>query len=83
MHPCEEKVGGDGNCPVGVPPVTSMSQGEATALLTSAGFGVTAVEVTTSDQTLNGIVKSYSPDGLQDHETVITIEVWKWDGTTP
>ncbi|MFV1971404.1 MAG: VanW family protein, partial [Acidimicrobiia bacterium] len=83
MHPCEEKVGGDGNCPVGVPPVTSMSQGEATALLTSAGFAVSAVEVMTSDQDKNGIVKSYSPEGLQYHETVITIEVWKWDGTTP
>jgi hypothetical protein len=82
MHPCEERVGGDGVCPIGVPAVTGLSQGEASAALTAAGFGVAADEVTTSDQTLEGIVKSYSPEGFQDLDTVITIEVWKWDGTT-
>ena len=82
MHPCEEKVGGDGICPVAVPPVTGLSRGEASTLITTAGFVVSELEVMTSDQTLEGIVKSYSPEGFLDLGEVITIEVWKWDGTT-
>lgn len=82
MHPCETKVGGNGVCAIDVPSVTGMSRGEASAVLTAAGFRVTAVDVMTGDQTLDGIVKSYSPGGLVDLTTVITVEVWKWDGTT-
>jgi len=62
--------------------VTGLSRGEASTLITTAGFVVSELEVMTSDQTLEGIVKSYSPEGFLDLGEVITIEVWKWDGTT-
>lgn len=83
MHPCETKVGGNGNCPVGVPAVTGMSEGEATATLTSAGFKVAVNPVETSVEAQNGIVLSSSPGGKQSAGTTITIDVAVWDGTSP
>lgn len=83
MHPCEPKVGGNGDCPVGVPGVSGMSEGEATATLTGAGFVVVVNPVSTSIESQDGIVLSSSPTGLQDAGTPITIDVGVWDGTTP
>jgi hypothetical protein len=81
MHPCEPKVGGNGACPVGVPGVTGMSEGEATTTLASAGFIVVANPVSTANEAENGIVLSSSPGGKQSPGTTITIDVGVWDGT--
>ena len=83
MHPCEVKVGGNGNCPVGVPGVTGMSEGDATAALTGAGFKVAVNPVATSVQSEDGVVLSSSPSGDQSTGTTITINVGAWDGSSP
>ena len=82
MHPCEPQVGGNGQCPTGVPGVNGQSEGAATAALTEAGFVVIVVPVSTPNETEDGIVVSSSPGGLQDAGTQITINVGVWDGTT-
>ena len=82
MHPCEPKVGGNGNCPIGVPGVTGMSEGEATSVLTAAGFKVAVAPVETSDEAQNGIVLSSSPSGQQTPGTTITLNVGVWDASS-
>ena len=82
MHPCEEKVGGNGECPASVPGVIGMSEGEAAAMLSAAGFSVVVNPVSTSNESQDGIVLGSSPDGFQDPGTEITINVGVWDGTT-
>jgi vancomycin resistance protein YoaR len=82
MHPCEPKVGGNGNCPVGVPGVTGLSEVEATTTLTSAGFKVDVNPVVTSIESEDGIVLSSSPSGKQSPGTTITINVGAWDGSS-
>jgi hypothetical protein len=82
MHPCEPKVGGNGNCPVGVPGVTGMSEGEATSVLTAAGFNVEIVSVETTNEAQNGVVLSSSPGGQQTPGTTITLSVGVWDSST-
>lgn len=82
MHPCEPQVGGNGECPITVPSVAGFFQADASATLAAAGFGVSVVEVATSTEGQDGIVKSASPSGFQPLDTIITIEVWKWDGTS-
>ncbi len=82
MHPCEPRVGGNGECPITVPSVAGFFQADASATLAAAGFGVSVVEVATSTEGQDGIVKSASPSGFQPLDTIITIEVWKWDGTS-
>ena len=83
MHPCEPKVGGDGECPTEVPGVTGLTQGEASAQLAAAGFAVDVSEMSTPNESQNGIVLSSSPSGFQDAGTAVTIVVGVWDGTTP
>jgi hypothetical protein len=83
MHPCEQKVGGNGNCPVGVPGVAGMSQSEATTTLANAGFKVAVNPVATSTESEDGIVLSSSPGGKQSAGTTITIDVGTWDGSGP
>jgi hypothetical protein len=82
MHPCEPRVGGNGECPVGVTGVAGMSEGAAAAALTEAGFSVVVVPVSTPNESEDGIVLSSDPGGLQDPGTPITINVGAWDGTT-
>lgn len=82
MHPCEPQVGGNGECPLAVPGVVGMSEGEATAILTAAGFSVVVNPISTSNEAQDGVVLSSSPDGLQDPSEPITITVGVWDGTT-
>ena len=83
MHPCEEKVGGDGDCPVAVPAVIGLSKEVATANLVAAGFAVAVNEVSTPDEAQDGVVQSVIPDGFNEFGALITIHVGKWDGTTP
>ena len=83
MHPCEEKVGGDGECPIDVPGVVGLPEGSATSTLTTAGFVVTVVYEPTPTESDHGIVLSTDPEGFQDPGTEITISVGVWDGTTP
>ncbi len=83
MHPCEPKVGGDGECPVEVPGVSGLSEGDAAATLTGAGFTVVVNPVSTPNESENGVVLGSSPDGFQDAGAEITITVGVWDGTTP
>jgi vancomycin resistance protein YoaR len=82
MHPCETKVGGNGNCPIGVPGVTGMSEGEAASVLAAAGFNVAISPVDTTNEAQNGIVLSSSPGGQQSPGTTITLNVGVWDGST-
>jgi len=78
MHPCEIKVGGDGTCSVAVPAVVGLGRSAAAAMLAEAGFGVSVVEISTDDSTLDGVVESYSPSGVQILGAPIELRVWKW-----
>ncbi len=80
LHPCDTRVGGNGECPVQVPGVVGMAQDGATAALTAAGFTVTVVTVDTDDATKDGIVISTAPTGLQEPGTPITITVARFVG---
>ncbi|MDK1018764.1 MAG: VanW family protein [Actinomycetota bacterium] len=86
MHPCEEKVGGDGVCPLVLPSVAGLPAIDARAALESLGFIVTEAPKETSIEADNGLVESSSPGPgiLADPDDVnVTIFVWDWDGTTP
>ncbi|MGI9667358.1 MAG: VanW family protein [Acidimicrobiia bacterium] len=80
VHPCDERVGGNGQCPAQVPGVTGMAQGAASAALAEAGFGVAVVTVDTDDESLNGIVISADPTGWLDPGETVTITVGNYTG---
>lgn len=80
LHPCDERVGGDGVCPIDVPGVVGLGQGDASAALTAAGFDVAVVTQDTSDPSKNGIVLAASPDGFQEAGTTVTITVGVYSG---
>ena len=75
LHPCDERVGGNGVCPITVPSVSGLTAADATASLANAGFTVAVVHVDTTDPAKNGIVLSSSPTGYQEPGTTITITV--------
>lgn len=81
MHPCEEKVGGDGECPLGLPLVAGMDEATARATLEAAGFVVAVAPVSTTVEAQDGIVLSQDPVDFRDPGTTITITVGVWDGT--
>ena len=72
-HPCN--FGSGASCPVGVPGVTGLSEGDAVATLSSAGFAVTVTYADVSDAAQNGVVIGASPGGSQPPGTTITITV--------
>jgi vancomycin resistance protein YoaR len=80
LHPCDPRVGGDGECPIEVPGVTGMTQANASAALTGAGFTVTVVTAETADAAKDGLVLAVSPNGWQDPGTAITITVGAFAG---
>jgi beta-lactam-binding protein with PASTA domain len=59
-----------------------MSEGEATSVLTAAGFNVEIVSVETTNEAQNGVVLSSSPSGQQTPGTTITLSVGVWDSST-
>jgi beta-lactam-binding protein with PASTA domain len=59
-----------------------MSEGEATSVLTAAGFNVEIVSVDTTNEAQNGVVLSSSPGGQQTPGATITLSVGVWDGST-
>ncbi len=81
MHPCEEKVGGDGECPLGVPLVAGIDEATAKVTLEAAGFVVAVAPVSTSIEAEDGIVLSQDPIDFRDPGATITITVGVWDGT--
>jgi len=81
MHPCEEMVGGDGECPLGVPLVAGMDEATAKATIEAAGFVVAVAPVSTSVEAEGGVVLSQDPVDFRDPGTTITITVGVWDGT--
>lgn len=81
LHPCDERVGGDGVCPITVPSVSGFKAADATADLTAAGFDVAVVYADTTDPAKDGIVLSSSPTGYQDPGTTITITVGSYVGS--
>lgn len=81
LHPCDERVGGDGVCPITVPSVSGFTAADATADLTAAGFDVAVVYADTTDPAKDGIVLSSSPTGYQDPGTTITITVGSYVGS--
>ncbi len=80
LHPCDERVGGDGVCPITVPSVSGFTAADATADLTAAGFDVAVVYADTTDPAENGIVLSVFPTEYQDPGTIITITVGSYVG---
>ncbi len=80
LNPCDERVGGDGVCPLQVPDVSGLSSGDASSILTAAGFVVDVDLKDTTDAAKNGIVLSVSPTGYQDSGTTITIFVGDYTG---
>jgi beta-lactam-binding protein with PASTA domain len=59
-----------------------MSEGEATSVLTAAGFNVEIVSVETTNEAQNGVVLSSSPGGQQTPGATITLNVGVWDAST-
>ncbi len=73
-HPCD--IPGSGvACPVGVPGVDGLTEAEATATLSGAGFDVSVTYADVTDVAQNGVVISSSPGGRQSPGTTITITV--------
>ncbi|MCL1597910.1 MAG: VanW family protein [Actinomycetia bacterium] len=81
LHPCDERVGGDGECPITVPSVSGLTAADATSTLSAAGFTVAVVRADTTDPAKNGIVLSSSPTGYQKPGTTITITVGSYVDT--
>jgi len=80
LHPCDERVGGDGDCPIVVPTVVGMDQATATATLQGLGFTVNVVFVD-SDEAHDGLVVSQNPStGWLEAGTAITINVGSYLG---
>jgi len=80
LNPCDERVGGDGVCPLQVPGVAGLSSEEASSILTAAGFVVDMDLKDTTDATENGVVLSVSPSGFQDLGGTVTIVVGNYTG---
>ena len=73
-HPCD--IPGSGvACPVGVPGVGGLTEAEAIATLSGAGFDVSVTYADVTDAAQNGVVISSSPGGRQSPGTTITITV--------
>lgn len=73
-HPCN--IPGSGvACPVGVPGVTGLSEADAVATLSGAGFVVAVTHADVPDAAQNGVVIGASPGGYQGKGTTITITV--------
>jgi serine/threonine-protein kinase len=70
----------NGPAKVSVPSVIGMTQSDATATLTNAGFTVTATNVTVTDPTEDGRVQSQSPAGGSSapQGSAVTIRVGKF-----
>lgn len=76
LHPCDERVGGDGECPIVVPSVIGMDQAGATNLLQGLGFQVAVQTVKVGEMSKDGFVQSQDPaDGWFEEGTLITIFV--------
>jgi PASTA domain len=80
LHPCDTRVGGNGDCPISVPSVSGLTAAEAQSTLATAGFTVAIANADTNDPDENGIVLSSSPSGYQDSGTTITITVGVYTG---
>ena len=73
-HPCD--IPGSGvPCPVAVPGVNGLSEAEALATLSGAGFVVSVTYADVSDASQAGVVISSSPGGSQRPGITITITV--------
>ena len=73
-HPCD--IPGSGvPCPVAVPGVNGLSEAEAVATLSDAGFVVSVTYADVSDASQAGVVISSSPGGSQRPGITITITV--------
>jgi vancomycin resistance protein YoaR len=73
-HPCN--IPGSGvPCPVGVPGVDGLSEADAVATLSGAGFVVVVTYADVSEASQNGVVISSSPGGSQRPGTTITITI--------
>lgn len=76
-HPCD--IPGSGvACPVGVPGVTGLSEADAVATLSNAGFRVSVGYTDVDDASQNGVVISATPKGYQSPGTTITITVGRY-----
>jgi vancomycin resistance protein YoaR len=78
-HPCD--LPGGGECPILVPGVVGLMEGDASAALTGADFGVTVTYVV--DDANVGIVISQSHSGYWPAGTPITITVGEASETAP
>jgi beta-lactam-binding protein with PASTA domain len=73
-HPCD--IPGSGvPCPVEVPGVSGLSEADAVAALSGAGFVVSVTYADVSDASQDGIVISSEPGGSRSPGTTITITV--------
>ena len=73
-HPCD--IPGSGvPCPVEVPGVSGLSEADAVAALSGAGFVVSVTYTDVSDASQDGIVISSEPGGSRSPGTTITITV--------
>ena len=76
-HPCD--IPGSGvACPVGVPGVIGMSEADAVATLSEAGFRISVGYTEVSEASQNGVVISAAPKGPQSPGTTITITVGRY-----
>ena len=78
VHPCNVP-DSTVECPIQVPNVVGMSQGDASAALQGAGFAVSiGASVDTSDPGLDGTVANQSPTGYLDVGGTVTIDIYRY-----
>ena len=75
VHPCDERVGGNGECPVQVPGVVGLGQDAALAALSEVGLSGTVAYQDTSVEAENGIVIGADLSGWQELGTVVNLTV--------
>lgn len=74
LHPCDPRVGGNGNCPQPVPNVVGMTESAARAAITAAGHTVTVVYVDDPGEA-DRVVSQTNTGGYPKPGTPVTIKV--------
>ncbi len=80
LNACDERVGGDGVCPVAIPAVSGLTTADASSILTAAGFIVEVSPQDTTEVAEDGIVLSVTPAEFQDLGGTVTIVVGNYTG---
>ncbi len=83
VHPCDPRVGGDGDCPNPVPSVTGMSEADALAALAAAGYTDVAVNYVDVPGPSDRVVSQSHSGTYPEDGTTISISVDSSDDPPP